>query len=82
LYHKIPAGIYNLGSNQGTSNREIIASAERITGAKLAVKVGEQRAGDPTVLTACSTKFDMLAGAWRHHNLDAMIQHAWAWYNK
>ena len=55
-------------------------AAERITGQGLKINVGPRRDGDPTVLTACSTKFDMLAGAWRHHNLDAMIQHAWNWY--
>ena len=82
IYHNIPAGIYNLGSNQGTSNREIIAAAERITGQKLTMSVGAQRAGDPPALTASSAKFDMVAGAWRHYKLDDMIQHAWTWYNR
>lgn len=80
LNQKIPAGVYNLGSNQGTSNREIIAAAERITGKTLKVAVGAQRAGDPPELTASSKKFDMVAGTWRQHNLDHMIQHAWNWY--
>jgi UDP-glucose 4-epimerase len=76
----IPAGIYNLGSNMGTSNREIIAAAERITNKTLTVTVGEQRVGDPPVLTASADKFNAVAGAWQAHNLDDMIQHAWAWY--
>lgn len=80
IYHDVPAGVYNLGSNTGTSNQEIIAAAERITGKKLTVNIGEQRAGDPPQLTASSAKFDMVAGAWRHYTLDDMIQHAWAWY--
>jgi UDP-glucose-4-epimerase GalE len=82
LHHKIPAGIYNLGSNQGTSNHEIILAADRITGKQPKVAVGEKRAGDPPSLTANPAKFDLVAGAWRHHNLDAMIQHAWNWYSK
>lgn len=82
IYHKIPAGVYNLGSSQGTSNREIISAAERITTKKLNISVGPQRAGDPPVLTASAEKFDLVAGAWQHHNLDAMIQHAWNWYNR
>jgi len=82
IYHKIPAGVYNLGSSQGTSNREIISAAERITGKKLNIAVGQQRAGDPPVLTASADKFNLVAGAWQHHNLDAMIQHAWTWYNR
>jgi UDP-glucose 4-epimerase len=82
LDQTIPAGVYNLGSNTGTSNREIIAAAERITGRTLAVTVGEQRVGDPPMLTASSDKFNAVAGAWQLHNLDDMIQHAWTWYTK
>ena len=80
LDQTIPAGIYNLGSNMGTSNREIIAAAERITNKTLTVTVGEQRVGDPPMLTASADKFNAVAGTWRSHNLDDMIQHAWAWY--
>jgi UDP-glucose 4-epimerase len=82
LHHKIPAGVYNLGSSQGTSNKEIIAAAERITVKGLMSWVGDQRAGDPPVLTASSEKFNLVAGAWQQHDLDAMIQHAWNWYNR
>ena len=82
LYHKIPAGLYNLGSKQGTSNHEIIVAAERITSKQPKVTVGEKRAGDPPSLTANPTKFDMVADEWRHYKLDDMIQHAWNWYNK
>jgi UDP-glucose 4-epimerase len=80
LHHKVPAGIYNLGSNQGTSVKEVIDRAKTITGKMPYVSVEERRAGDPPKLTASSAKFDLLAGAWRHHDLDAMIQHAWNWY--
>ena len=80
LDQTIPAGVYNLGSNAGTSNQEIIAAAERITGRTLTVTIGEQRAGDPPMLTASADKFNAVAGAWQLHNLDDMIQHAWAWY--
>jgi UDP-glucose 4-epimerase len=80
IYHDIPAGIYNLGMNTGTSNREIIAAAERITGRKLKVVMGEARPGDPAMLTASAAKFGMVTGEWRHYELDDMIQHAWNWY--
>jgi UDP-glucose 4-epimerase len=80
IYHDVPAGIYNLGMNTGTSNREIIAAAERITGRKLKVVLGEARPGDPPMLTASAAKFGLVAGAWQHYSLDDMIQHAWNWY--
>jgi UDP-glucose 4-epimerase len=80
LYHKVPAGIYNLGSNMGTTNQQIIEAALDETQLPLNVVVGARRAGDPPALTASADKFNLVAGAWRHHELDAMIQHAWNWY--
>jgi UDP-glucose 4-epimerase len=77
---EIKSGVYNLGSNTGTSNREIIAAAERVTGKKLKVVLGEARPGDPAVLTASAAKFGMVAEGWRQFELDHMIQHAWNWY--
>ena len=77
---KIPAGIYNLGSNSGTSVKQIMDRARKIIGKMPYIGVDARRAGDPPELTATSKKFDLVAGAWRHHDLDAMIQHAWAWY--
>ena len=77
---KIPAGIYNLGSNSGTSVKQIMDRARKIVGKMPYIGVEARRAGDPPELTATSKKFDLVAGAWRHHDLDAMIQHAWAWY--
>ena len=82
LDRKIPAGIYNLGSNQGTSVKQIMDRARKIIGKMPYIGVEERRAGDPPELTATSKKFDAVAGAWRHHDLDAMIRHAWTWYNK
>ena len=82
IYHKIPAGIYNLGSNQGTTVKQIIERVMAVTGKLPAIQFGAARAGDPAHLTANPGKFDVLAGAWRHYTLDDMIQHAWTWYNK
>jgi UDP-glucose 4-epimerase len=76
---KIAAGVYNLGSNTGTSNREIIDTAQQVTGSVAAIQLGKPRAGDPPELTASADKFNKLV-SWRQYNLDDMIQHAWAWY--
>jgi len=78
----LPSGVYNLGSNNGISNREIIAAAERVTGRKLKVVLGNARPGDPAVLTASAAKFSQVAGSWRQFELDDMIRHAWAWYQR
>lgn len=75
----VPSGIYNLGSNTGTSNQQIIAAAQRITDQMVEVAIGPKRAGDPPELTASAEKFSRLVD-WRKFSLDDMIQHAWAWY--
>lgn len=82
LHHKIPAGVYNLGSNAGTSNREIIDAAQQVTGNAVVIQLGQPRPGDPPVLTASADKFGMVAGSWKHYELHDMIRHAWAWYTK
>jgi UDP-glucose 4-epimerase len=79
---KVLAGVYNLGSNTGTSNREIIDAAQQVTGSAVVIQVGEKRAGDPPVLTASAAKLETTAGTWKHHELDDMIRHAWKWYQK
>ena len=76
----VPAGVYNLGSGSGSSNQEIIAAAECITGRKLKIVSGKQRDGDPPLLTASAGKFNSVVDQWQHHDLDAMISHAWNWY--
>lgn len=75
----VPCGIYNLGSNTGTSNQQIIDAATRITDLPIKVGLGAKRAGDPPELTASAEQFNRLVN-WRHYELDDMIQHAWTWY--
>jgi UDP-glucose 4-epimerase len=80
LDRKIEPGVYNLGSNTGTSNRGIIEAALDETQQPLNVVVGARRAGDPAVLTASDAKFASIVGKWRHYTLDDIIRHSWAWY--
>lgn len=81
LDSKIPSGVYNLSSNEGSSNKDIIVSAEAITSRTVNVVNGPAREGDPAVLTASSAKFTEVAGEWKKYTLTDTIKHAWAWYN-
>jgi UDP-glucose 4-epimerase len=81
LYDNLKPGVYNLGTNQGTSNAEIIKAATRITGRQLKVVVSDNRQGDPAVLTASADKFGQVYKDWQKYTLDDMISHAWKWYN-
>ena len=76
----VPAGVYNLGSAAGHSNRQVISAATEITGRTVDVQLGAARAGDPAILTAAADQFDHLVPGWRRYTLRDMIAHAWAWY--
>lgn len=78
----VPPGVYNLGTSSGYSNREIITMAEKVTGQHVDLKSGPIRAGDPAVLTATAEKFNNITGWVPRYNIEEIITHAWAWYNK
>jgi UDP-glucose 4-epimerase len=80
LYNNLEPGVYNLGTNKGTSNQEIIQAAMRITGKPLTFIAGDKREGDPAVLTASADKFGRIYKDWQKYTLDDMITHAWNWY--
>lgn len=74
-------GIYNVGINQGHSNREVIDLAQQITGLELDLTVSERRSGDPSRLLADASK--LRSRGWRpEFDIEHMIEHAWAWYNR
>jgi len=78
----IPSDIYNLGTNKGTSNLEVIRAAAKITQQDIAMLHGTKRAGDPAILTADAGKFMSVSNWQPHFNLEDIIAHAWAWYNR
>jgi UDP-glucose 4-epimerase len=78
----VPAGVYNLGTSTGHSNREIVALAEKITGQQVDQATGPIREGDPAVLTASADKFNSISGWMPQHNIEDIIAHVWAWYNQ
>ena len=76
-----PTGVYNLGTKTGASNLEIVRMAERVTGQRVNLSIGQRRSGDPAVLTADADKFRQIAGWAPKYTLEDIIRHAWAWYN-
>jgi UDP-glucose 4-epimerase len=79
---KMASGVFNLGTKNGFSNREIITAAERITGQTVNMRVGPRREGDPAVLTASADKWIQTSGWQPRFGLDSMITHAWQWYTQ
>jgi UDP-glucose 4-epimerase len=79
---KIPSDVYNLGTNQGHSNLQILQGAMELTGKNLNYGIGTRREGDPAMLTADAGKFMSVSGWTPKFNLHDMIGHAWTWYNQ
>lgn len=84
LKHLLGGGasrVYNLGSENGFSVRQIIDSAKSVTGVDFTVVEEERRAGDPAVLIASSEKIRSELG-WvpAHSTVEEVISTAWKWH--
>ncbi len=73
----------NLGTGRGHSVREVIQTAEEVSGRKVPVKEGARRPGDPPALVAAADKARKELG-WRPHYADlrAIVETAWNWHRK
>ncbi|GAA0381855.1 UDP-glucose 4-epimerase GalE [Paenibacillus motobuensis] len=73
--------VFNLGSGQGFSVKEMIEAVREVTGRDFPVQVTPRRAGDPAVLVASSDKARSVLG-WKpsRDNLQDIIGSAWGWH--
>lgn len=74
--------VFNLGSSQGFSVKEMIDAARTVTGKDIPVKIGARRAGDPGTLIASSDKARSVLG-WNpvHTSVEKIIGDAWIWHS-
>jgi UDP-glucose-4-epimerase GalE len=72
---------YNVGIGRGYSVREVIRTAQEVSGLKVPVKEGPPRAGDPAELVANADKIRRELG-WspKYADLRAIVQTAWNWH--
>jgi UDP-glucose-4-epimerase GalE len=72
----------NLGTGIGVSVKELISTAEKVTGKNIPVVLGERRPGDPPELVAAPDKAKELLG-WEaeYKDLTKVLETAWAWTN-
>ncbi|SHM67073.1 UDP-glucose 4-epimerase GalE [Gracilibacillus kekensis] len=75
------SNVFNLGSSQGFSVKEIIDAARQVTKHDIPAKVAPRRAGDPSTLIAASDKAKRILG-WNptRTDIDRIIQDAWNWH--
>jgi UDP-glucose 4-epimerase len=80
LQHARPGAhrVYNLGSGEGFSVREVIAACKAVTGLPIPVEDAPRRAGDPAVLIASSARA-MAELGWqpKHTALETIVSDAW-----
>jgi UDP-glucose 4-epimerase len=71
--------IYNLGSGDGYSVRQVIEMCRKVTGHPIPAEVAPRRAGDPAVLIASSAKIQEELG-WNptRTDLETIVTDAWA----
>lgn len=74
---KAESTIMNLGTGKGHSVREVVQSAERVTGQKVPTRIGSRRAGDPAELVADPSLAERLLEWKARRSLDEIIASAW-----
>lgn len=75
-----PSRNFNLGNGQGFSVKEVIETAESVTGKPISVVYAPKREGDPAYLVADSLSARNILG-WQPSfpDLSTIIEHAWKW---
>jgi UDP-glucose-4-epimerase GalE len=73
----------NLGTGAGFSNKQMLATAEKVTGKKVPVKYGSRRAGDAVALFA-DPSYARQALGWeaKYKDPETIIRSAWNWFEK
>lgn len=75
------SNIFNLGSAEGFSVKEIIKVARKVTNRSIPIVVGERRIGDPSKLIAGSEKAKSALG-WnpQRTSIYQIVEDAWRWH--
>jgi UDP-glucose 4-epimerase len=72
--------IYNLGTGDGYTVKEVIDTARRVTGKEIPAIEEPRRPGDPAALVAASDRIRDELGWVPEKGLQDMIADAWAWH--
>ncbi|WUI00502.1 UDP-glucose 4-epimerase GalE [Spirillospora sp. NBC_00431] len=69
--------IFNLGSGNGSSVKEVVDVCREVTGREIPAEVAPRRPGDPAVLVASSDKIQAELGWKPERDLRTMVDDAW-----
>ncbi|MEK9968508.1 MAG: UDP-glucose 4-epimerase GalE [Ferrovibrio sp.] len=83
LDNSVGAHAINLGNGTGTTVREVIDVARRITGHAIPTRIQPPRPGDPAILLADPSRARQLLG-WQpaYSGLECMVASAWTWHKR
>ncbi|MBO0475839.1 UDP-glucose 4-epimerase GalE [Vagococcus sp. DIV0080] len=75
------SNIFNLGSADGFSVKEMIEEARKVTTKEIPAVIAPRRAGDPSTLVASPEKAKEVLG-WKpqYTNVTTILETAWAWH--
>ena len=73
---------FNLGTNEGSSVKEVFAECEKVTGKKIPLKIKGRRPGDPAVLVADNRKAKEILHWNPRRTLSDSIRTAYMWEKK
>ena len=74
--------VYNVGNGRGYSNKEVLQTAQNISGIRIPYKIGPRRAGDCPVLVASSKKIKRELGFKPiKSDLKTIIQDVWNYHS-
>lgn len=74
------SNVFNLGTETGFSNLQIVETARKVTGHPLPMKKGDRRPGDPDKLVATYKKAEKLLGWKPTKNIEDVIGSAWGFH--
>lgn len=72
--------IYNLGTGDGYTVKEVVETARRVTGREIEAREEPRRPGDPAALVAASDRIRDELGWVPEKGLEDMVADAWAWH--
>lgn len=83
LMDGIGSRVYNLGNSQGISVRQVIETAQRVSGRPIHAIEDQRRPGDPAVLVAGSRKIKSeLNWQPQFERLEDIVRTAWNWHTQ
>ena len=80
--NSLPFDVINLGTGDGVSVKEAIASFETNTNVSLNYEFGPRRAGDVVAVYSDTTKSQQVLGWKANRKLDEMVVSAWRWQQR